>query len=158
VIEIRPLDLREPDTLAELVRLQRAGYRVEADLIGFDGLPPLRETPDELAAVEESFLGAFDEGDELLGAVAFRRHRTWVDIHRLVVDPAAFRRGIATRLLDTLDALHADAAYTTVATGERNAPAVGLYQRRGFEAVGGTAVAPGIRIVRFERRNTGIAR
>jgi ribosomal protein S18 acetylase RimI-like enzyme len=157
VIEIRPLDLGDRETLAGLVSVQRAGYRVEADLIGFDGLPPLRETPEELAAVKESFLGAFDE-DRLVGAVAFQRHRTWVDIYRLVVDPAAFRRGIATRLLDALDALHADAAYTTVATGERNAPAVALYERRGFHAVGRRAVAPGIRIVRFERRNAGIAR
>jgi ribosomal protein S18 acetylase RimI-like enzyme len=157
VIDVRPLDLGDPDTLAALVRVQRASYRVEADLIGFDGLPPLRETPEELAAVEESFLGAF-EGERLLGAVAFQRHSTWVDIFRLVVDPGAFRRGIATRLLDALDALHGDATWTTVATGEANAPAVALYERRGFEAVGRTTVAPGIRIVRFERRNAGIAR
>ena len=155
MIEIRPLDLGDPETLAEIVRVQRASYRVEADLIGFDDLPPLRETPAELAAVPESFLGAFEDG-RLLGAVAFQRHRTWVDIYRLVVDPSAFRRGIATRLLDALDQLHADAAYTTVATGEQNAPAVALYERRGFHAVGRTAVAPGIRIVRFERRNAGM--
>ncbi len=155
MIEIRPLDLGDPETLAEIVRVQRASYRVEADLIGFDGLPPLRETPAELAAVPESFLGAFEDG-RLLGAVSFKRDRTWVDIHRLVVDPSAFRRGVATRLLDALDQLHADAAYTTVATGEQNAPAVALYERRGFHAVGRTAVAPGIRIVRFERRNAGM--
>jgi ribosomal protein S18 acetylase RimI-like enzyme len=156
VIEIRPLDLGDPETLADIVRVQRASYRVEAELIGFDGLPPLSETPEELAVVPESFLGAFEDG-RLLGAVAFQRHRTWVDIYRLVVDPAAFRRGIATRLLDALDDLHPDAAWTTVATGERNAPAIALYERRGFDAVGRTAVAPGIRIVRFERRNAGMA-
>ena len=110
------------------MRVQRASYRVEAELIGFDDLPPLRETPEELAAVPESFLGAF-EGEQLLGAVAFVRHRTWVDVHRLVVDPAAFRRRVATRLLDALDELHPDAAWTTVATGEANAPAVALYER-----------------------------
>jgi len=156
VIEVRALDLGDADTLAALVRVQRASYRVEAELIGFDDLPPLRETPDDLARRGESFLGAF-EGERLLGAVAFRRHRAWVDIYRLVVDPGAFRRGVATRLLDALDALHADAAWTTVATGEKNAPAVALYERRGFEPVGQTAVAPGIRIVRFERRNARIA-
>ena len=155
MIEVRPLDLGDPETLAALVRVQRASYRVEAALIGFDDLPPLRETPEQLAAVEESFLGAFED-DRLLGAVAFVRHRSWVDIYRLVVDPAAFRRGVATRLLDALDELHPDAAYTTVATGERNAPAVALYERRGFHAVGRTAVAPGIRIVRFERLNAGM--
>jgi ribosomal protein S18 acetylase RimI-like enzyme len=156
VIEIRPLDLGDPETIADLVRLQRAGYRVEADLIGFEDLPPLRETPEELATVEESFLGAYED-ERLLGAIAFFRHPTWVDIYRLVVHPGAFRRGVATRLLDALDELHADAAYTTVATSEENAPAVELYERRGFKAVGRTTVAPGIRIVRFERRNAGMA-
>lgn len=156
MIDVRALDLADPDTLAGLVRVQRASYRVEAELIGFDDLPPLRETPEELAAVPESFLGAF-EGEQLLGAVAFVRHRTWVDVHRLVVDPAAFRRRVATRLLDALDELHPDAAWTTVATGEANGPAVALYEGRGFERVGRTAVAPGTWIVRFERRNAGIA-
>ena len=56
------------------MRLQRASYRVEADLIGFEDLPPLRETPEELTAVQESFLGAY-EGERLLGAIAFFRHR-----------------------------------------------------------------------------------
>jgi ribosomal protein S18 acetylase RimI-like enzyme len=156
VIEIRTLDLGDAETLADLVRVQRASYRIEADLIGFDDLPPLRETPEELAAVHESFLGAFEDG-RLLGAVSFKRDPALLDIHRLVVDPAAFRRGIATRLLDALDALHVDAACTIVATGEQNAPAVALYEGRGFHAVGRTAVAPGIRIVRFERRNAGMA-
>jgi ribosomal protein S18 acetylase RimI-like enzyme len=156
VIEIRPLDLGDPETVADLVRLQRASYRVEADLIGFEDLPPLRETPEELEAVQESFLGAYED-ERLLGAIAFFRHPEWVDIYRLVVQPDAFRRGIATRLLDALDELHPDAAYTTVATAEENAPAVELYRRRGFEIVGHTTVAPGIRIVRFERRNAGKA-
>ena len=156
MIEIRPLDLGDPETIAGLVRLQRAAYRVEAELIGFEDLPPLRETPEELAAVEESFVGAYED-ERLLGAIAFFRHPTWVDIYRLVVHPSAFRRGVASRLLDALDELHADAAYTTVATAEQNAPAVELYERRGFQAVGRTTVAPGIRIVRFERRNAGMA-
>jgi ribosomal protein S18 acetylase RimI-like enzyme len=156
VIELRPLDLGDPQTLADIVRVQRASYRVEADLIGFEGLPPLRETPQELAGTGESFLGAFEDG-RLLGAVSYKRDATLVDIHRLVVDPAAFRRGIATRLLDALDETAADAASITVATGEKNAPAVALYERRGFHAVGTTTVAPGIRIVRFERRNAGMA-
>ena len=156
MIEVRPLDLSDAATLTALVRVQRASYSVEAELIGFDDLPPLRETPADLARAEESFLGAF-EGERLLGAVAFRRHRTWVDIYRLVVDPGAFRRGVATRLLDALDELHADAAWTIVATGEQNAPAIALYERRGFQPVGRTAVAPGIRIVRFERRNAAIS-
>ena len=106
--------------------------------------------------MQESFLGAYED-ERLLGAIAFFRHATWVDIYRLVVDPDAFRRGIATRLLDALDERHADADHVTVATAERNAPAVELYERRGFKAVGRTTVAPGIRIdtIRAPQRRDG---
>ena len=39
--EARRLDLSDPDTLRQLWDLQRASYAVEAELIGFDGIPAL---------------------------------------------------------------------------------------------------------------------
>ena len=42
-IVIEPLDLADPATAADVLRVQRAAYRVEAELIGFDGIPPLHE-------------------------------------------------------------------------------------------------------------------
>lgn len=41
---LRPLDLSDPDVADRVVAIQRAAYRVEADLIGFDGIPPLHDT------------------------------------------------------------------------------------------------------------------
>ncbi len=153
MIEVRALDPGDRELREALVRLQRAAYRVEAELIGAEDLPPLHETSAQLAVTEESLLGAFD-GERLLGALGFVRRAALVDIHRLAVDPAAFRRGVATRLLDALDALHPDAERTVVATGEGNRPAIELYERRGFRLVERVAL-PGVRIARFERRNAG---
>jgi len=42
--EPRRLDLSDPDTLRRVWELQRAAYAVEAELIGFAGIPPLRES------------------------------------------------------------------------------------------------------------------
>ena len=50
--EARRLDLSDPDTLRRLWDLQRASYAVEAELIGFDGIPALHESLDDLIAAE----------------------------------------------------------------------------------------------------------
>jgi ribosomal protein S18 acetylase RimI-like enzyme len=149
-IEVAPLDLEDDATLQRLVAVQRAGYRVEADLIGAISLPPLHETAEQLRASGERFLGAHLDG-ELAGAVSYKRDGGLVDIHRLVIDPKAFRRGLATRLLDALEAAEADASAWTVGTGRDNAPARALYERRGFRAVEERIVPGGIVWVRMER-------
>jgi hypothetical protein len=52
--EARRLDLSDPGTLRRLRDLQRASYAVEAELIGFDGIPALRESLEELRDCGES--------------------------------------------------------------------------------------------------------
>jgi ribosomal protein S18 acetylase RimI-like enzyme len=150
-LAIAPLDLGDDATLAALVRLQRASYAVEADLIGASTLPPLAETPAQLRASGETFLGA-RPGGELAGAVSYKRGGATVDIHRLVVDPAAFRRGIASALLDALEQREADATHWTVGTGKGNAPALALYSRRGYAPVEERIVPGGVTWVRLERQ------
>src|SRR6476646_1831606 len=98
--EARRLDLSDPGTLRRLRDLQRASYAVEAELIGFDGIPALHESLEELRDCGESFLGLDDETG-LAGAVSWVRLQDGtLDICRLMVHPRAHRRGIATALLD----------------------------------------------------------
>ncbi|HET8953182.1 MAG TPA: GNAT family N-acetyltransferase [Solirubrobacteraceae bacterium] len=149
-VEVAELDLGDAATLERLVALQRAGYAVEAQLIGAAELPPMRETPAELRASGETFLGARRDG-RLVGAISFKREGATVDIHRLVVDPAAFRGGVATALLDALEAREAAAEHWTVGTGAANAPARALYERRGYAVTEERLVPGGIRWVRLDR-------
>ncbi len=149
-LEIAPLDLGDDATLERVVELQRASYAVEAELIGAESLPPMREPPAQLRAAGETFLGARRDGD-LVGAVSYKRDGASVDIHRLVVDPEAFRGGVATALLDALDARERDATHWMVGTGAGNAPARRLYERRGFTPVAEQELPGGIRYVRLER-------
>ncbi len=147
-----PLDLSDPDTLRHLWDLQRASYAVEARLINFDGIPPLRESLEELRTCDESFLGVRDESG-LVGAVAWTRLPNGaLDICRLVVHPVAHRRGIATALLDALDSIE-PAELTVVSTGAANLPAIAVYHRRGFTAVGERQIAPGVMLTLLERKN-----
>ena len=149
-VEVAELDLGDAATLERLVALQRAAYAVEAQLIGAAELPPMRETPAELRASGETFLGARRDG-RLVGAISFKRDGATVDIHRLVVDPAAFRGGVATALLDALEAREAAAEHWTVGTGAANAPARALYERRGYAVTEERVVPGGIRWVRLDR-------
>lgn len=144
------LDLADPNTLRQLWDLQQASYAVEARIIGFDGLPPLLESLEQLRACDESFLGVRDES-KLVGAVGWTRLPSGaLDICRLVVHPVAHRRGVATVLLDALDAIE-PAELTTVSTGTANLPALTLYRRRGFTPVGEQQIAPGVTITLLER-------
>ncbi|GGY94267.1 GNAT family N-acetyltransferase [Streptomyces poonensis] len=146
------LDLSDPDTLRHLWDLQRASYTIEARLIGFDGIPPLHESLEQLRACDESFLGVRDES-RLVGAVSWSRLPNGaLDICRLVVHPVAHRRGVATALLDALDSIE-PAELTVVSTGTANLPAVALYRRRGFNPVGERQIAPGVTVTLLERKN-----
>lgn len=150
------LHLTDPDTLRQLWDLQRASYAVEAQLIGFDGIPPLHESLEQLRACYESFLGVRDEL-RLVGAVAWTRLPNGaLDICRLVVHPVAHRRGVATTLLDALDSIE-PAELTVVSTGTANLPAVALYRRRGFIPVGERQVAPGVTVTLLERKNASVS-
>lgn len=144
---IGPLDLADAATVRELVALQRAAYAVEAELLGTGAIPALRETEAQLAACGETFLGAVRD-ERLVGAVSFRRDGDTLDIHRLMVHPDCFRRGIAGALLDALPA----AARYVVSTGAANLPARALYERRGFRLVGERDLPDGVRIAEYALR------
>ena len=147
----RELDPGDPATAAAIVELQRASYAVEAALIGSDGIPALTETTDEIrAAAGRSWLGVFDDAG-LCGAVAWDELADGtIDICRLVVAPRAFRRGVASRLLDALDERF-PMRTMLVSTGRDNEPAVTLYRRRGFHQVADREAAPGLFVTELRR-------
>ena len=151
-----PLDLADDAVAQDVLDLQRAAYEVEAALIGSDRIPALTETLHALRTAGEDWLGLSDEVG-LIGAVSWRElDDGTIDIHRLVVAPRAFRRGVATALLDGIDATFPDRAMV-VSTGSANEPALSLYRRRGFVVVRERDVIPGLSITELERRGAGRA-
>lgn len=149
---IRRIDLEDRDELAKLVALQRAAYRVEADLIGTDAIPPLRETVADLQASGESLWGYYADG-ELAGAVGYKREGDLLDMYRLAVSPTYFRLGIAGALVAHVEAAAhaAGVRRVIVSTGAANAPAVAFYRRAGFHPTRQSEVVPGLLIAHFER-------
>ena len=147
---IRVLDLSDPAVAERVLAIQHAAYAVEAELIGFDGIPPLQEDLAGLMTSTEHWLGRYD-GEVLVGAVAYEfPDDATVEISRLIVDPAHARRGHGRALLDDLDQLE-PRLVSVVSTGSANVPAVTLYKSRGYAEIGQVEVAPGIHITRFRR-------
>jgi GNAT superfamily N-acetyltransferase len=151
-LDLCSLALRaEPAKAERLLLVQRAAYAAEAELMGVDGLPPLHETLEELLEAEDQrWLGRF-EGPRLVGGLAWGEDgAAGVELLRLVVAPAAWRRGHATALLDAFDELVGPRP-VSVSTSSANAPALALYARRGCRVVGEEEIAPGVRLTRMLR-------
>jgi ribosomal protein S18 acetylase RimI-like enzyme len=149
-VELQRLDLTDRAVAEAALAVQRRAYRVEADLVGFDAIPPLHESLADLQASNETFLGATVNG-QLAGLVSWRRDRDTLDLHRLAVDPRFFRAGIGRALVRAAESAEKDARRVIVQTGAGNAPAKDLYRSEGFHEIGEREVAPGFRVTLFEK-------
>lgn len=141
------LDLADPITATQLWEVQRAAYLVEADRIGFRGIPPLHETLDDLVERPLQWLGIRDGKGAVIAAVGFTESGNAVDIDRLFVAPPSFRNGHARALVASLGR-HRDA---TVSTARDNHPARRLYESLDFVRTHDEEVVAGLVITHFKR-------
>ena len=144
---IQPVDITDPLEAARVLELQRVSYRVEADLLGVE-IPPMRETLVELQACAEVFHG-WRESGVLAGFVSHKLIGDVLDVHRVAVHPAFFRRGIARSLLAFVLKLERNATCAIVQTGSLNAPAHRLYESLGFRVLEVREAAPGLSVTLF---------
>lgn len=130
-----------------LLDLQKAAYSIEARLLGDDRIPPLNDTLVDIAAWRGHWIVAWD-GVQLLGAVAWDDHGDRLEIDRLMVAPPAHRRGVGSALVQRVIGA-SERRPIDAATGRDNPPAIGIYEKHGFEVVGDEEVPPGIWITRL---------
>ncbi len=128
------LSLLDDQTLRNILEIQIPAYQVEAGLIGYWEIPPLRDTLETLKASSESFYGYFEDG-KLLGVISYRMEGDVMELCRLVVHPNFFRKGIGKTLLMYLEKIEKHMTKMRVSTGSKNAPAIALYRGYGFEEV-----------------------
>ena len=150
-MKLERLDLADTTVAARVLDLQREAYRVEAELIGSSEIPALRESLAQLRSSGETFLGAFLDG-VLAGAISWKLIGDTIDLHRLVVDPHHFRKGVGVALVRAALQSAPTARRAIVQTGAANAPAAALYLREGFERAGDVEPVPGLRVARFTKR------
>jgi ribosomal protein S18 acetylase RimI-like enzyme len=153
---IRELILQSNELVLELLSLQVASYRVEAELIGFDDIPLLQDGIHSLREAGEVFLGYYMDAEdrkELAGAISYTCDGSVVTICRMMVHPKYFRKGIAKSLLQYFlqDQQDKKASRFIVSTGTVNVPAVNLYKSFGFIERRVMTIAPHVTLTTFER-------
>lgn len=144
-IRITRLDQRDRAIAAQIRDIQRAAYAVEATLIGYPDLPPLRDNVNHIQHSTDSFLGGF-LGTSLAGLLSYEQHENRLHICRLAVHPDWTRRGVATALLQAVEQ-QSVRPMLTVSTAALNAPALTLYQKHGFTLTQRTTTPDGLVLV-----------
>jgi ribosomal protein S18 acetylase RimI-like enzyme len=148
---IKLIDISNRNNAKEVLSIQIPSYEVEAKIIGYYEIPPLKDTVDTLQKCEETFFGYY-ENTELCGAISLKVvDDNIVDIHRLIVHPNHFRKGIAQLLLNFVIS-NFDVKKVEVATGSKNTPAVNFYIKNGFEKTKEVTVNEQLSLTFFEKK------
>ncbi|MDR7000721.1 GNAT family N-acetyltransferase [Neobacillus niacini] len=148
---IKKIEFQDNRLIKELFELQRAAYLIEAEIINYYEIPPLKESFEELLESNEVFLGYF-EGDELAGALSYEIKGNELKICRMIVHPEHFRKGVAQSLLSYLEEDKNEITIFKVSTGRENTPAKSLYVKNGFKLIQDIEVVPGLFISNFEKK------
>lgn len=148
---IKALDLRDLESAQKVLNLQKRSYVIEASIIGFYDIPPLRESVSTIQACGENGVGAYLEND-LVGCASFVINVSSIVICRLCVAPEHFRKGIASAMLKWILDQSNNVAFARSSTAVGNVPACDFYRKHGFTLVFTRAVQEGIEIAEFSKR------
>ncbi len=148
---IKKIDITNPKLAKEVLSLQLPSYEVEAKLIDCYDIPPLKDTVSTLQQCGENFYGCYVDG-ELGGVISIKVEVGLIDIHRLMVHPKHFKKGIAKRLLDFIESTGEGIETLIVSTGSKNVPAINFYEKSGFMKMAEVKVMEGLSITSFEKK------
>ncbi|MDF2036115.1 GNAT family N-acetyltransferase [Cytobacillus oceanisediminis] len=146
---IKEINIKDRKAAEQVLGVQLPAYKIEAEIIGCPDLPPLKDTADALRITGETFFGYFT-GEKLCGAISFKEKNDVLDIHRLIVHPEHFRKGIAQKLLNFIE-LRPKIKKMIVTTGSKNTPAVAFYLKNGFREVEKIEINESLIITAFEK-------
>ncbi|KHF37893.1 GNAT family N-acetyltransferase [Halalkalibacter okhensis] len=147
---IKIIDISNRKHAEDVLNVQLPSYKVEAEIIGSYEIPPLKDTVYTMQHCEETFIGYY-ENEQLCGAISIKVVDEEVDIHRLIVHPNHFRKGIAQMLLNFIESTF-KVETIKVSTGSKNAPAISFYKKNGFINIKEIMVKEQLSITLFEKK------
>lgn len=148
---IKEIDMTNSKFANEVLNVQLLSYKVEAELIDFFELPPLKDTVESLQQSGEVFYGFYIK-EELSGIISIKIEEGVMDIHRLFVHPKDFRKGIARKLLDFVQNIRKEFQTIIVSTGSKNTPAINFYKKNGFVQKKEIMVDEGLTLTMLEKK------
>ncbi|WHY27205.1 GNAT family N-acetyltransferase [Bacillus wiedmannii] len=128
---ILKLNATSYEVAATILQVQIPAYKIEANYLNSTAIPRLYDTVNDIQNCGETFYGYFSE-NKLVGFISFIQDEQLIDIHRLIVSPDFFQKGIATKLLIYIFNMFPSSTTYIVQTGKANTPAIALYKKHGF--------------------------
>ncbi|MDM5463316.1 MULTISPECIES: GNAT family N-acetyltransferase [Bacillus cereus group] len=150
---IQKLIANSYNTALSILNIQIPAYEIEAKYINSTAIPRLYDTVTDIQNCDETFHGYFLE-NSLIGFISFKVDEDIVDIHRLVVSPNHFHKGIATKLLLFIFDMFSSSKAYIVQTGKNNKPALSLYKKHGFIESQDIVLPDGMVLTSLKRQNT----
>lgn len=147
---IKKLNLKNLEIVRNILELQIASYKIEANIIEFWDIPTLKDTVSSLEECDEIFYGYYIN-NVLAGIISFKMIENILDIHRVAVDPIFFRKGIAEKLVSFVEEVNRNVHKIIVSTGRDNFPAVSLYLKVGYEKTGNIKIAKDVYLTNLEK-------
>ncbi len=147
---IKKIDIKNRYVAKQVLELQMASYKVEAEIINYSEIPPLKDTVESLIGCGEIFYGYFNN-DVIKGIISYKIENNILDIHRVAIHPDNFRKGIAGNLLNFIESVEGSFVKIEVCTGKKNTPAKNLYRRTGYNEVMDIFVNSELVLTKFEK-------
>jgi ribosomal protein S18 acetylase RimI-like enzyme len=147
---IKKIDITNLKLAEEVLNIQIPSYKVEAEIIDFYDIPPLKDTVYTLKQCGETFFGYYLK-EELCGVISIKVENGIIDIHRLMVHPKHFKKGIAESLLDFIENDNEGLETIIVSTGSKNTPAVTFYLKNGFSKTEEISITERLSITSFKK-------
>ena len=139
------------DDLHEILQLQYLSYQSEAALFGRRDIPPLKQTPDDLAdEYNTGVILKMINNDTIIGSVRAKEFEGTVYIGKLMVHPNYRHNGYGTRLIKEIEKYFHNKRYELF-TSTRSKDNIRLYQSLGYKIFDITAVDDELRFVYMEK-------
>jgi len=147
---IKKLNNKDRLVAEQMSLVFQASYTVEAKILKAVNFPPLSRSVEDYMECNSEFFG-YANVVALVGIVEVIHTEPYTLIRSLVVDPAYFRKGIGSQLMNyVLDSYTSD--LFIVETGLENEPALRLYNKMGFVLVDQWDTDHGVVKVKLEKR------
>ncbi|WP_100372049.1 GNAT family N-acetyltransferase [Bacillus sp. FJAT-45037] len=148
---IKQLKITDQKVAREVLHVQTPAYKEEARIIEYLDIPPLNDTVSDLQQSDETYYGYYIK-EKLCGVISIKITNDILNIHRLVVHPEHFRKGISKQLLHHIEEDREGIQEINVSTGKKNIPAIKLYEQSGFKYVGEEHVNERLSLALFAKK------
>jgi phosphoribosylformimino-5-aminoimidazole carboxamide ribotide isomerase len=127
------ISLAKPEDSAELVRILKAAFMLEAIRYNKFDIPPLLETVENFAAsFADLTIYKAEQNGKIVGSVNTRVENGTCYIGRLIVDPEYHNQGIGKQLMTSAEADNPQVTRFELFTGYRSEKNIKFYEKQGY--------------------------